>query len=366
MVARALSHQRTELDAGTRVGAYEVEDVRARLAHVVIYRARHIVTGRPVALQVLRPSADAALVRAIRRDLAALNRLRHANVAEILELGDLADGRPFLVVEWIAGRSLQTALEARGRFSVDETLPIADEIAAALTAAHALGVVHGALHARNVGLVAHGEHHAVKLASFGMTRLSGDKIAPEQRSDGRPEVKIDRRVDVFALGALVYQMVTGARPAADPPPPSTYATVPHAFDEVVLRCLRADPTRRWSSVDEVITALRAAAAGSELVAELTVTAFLDPAVDAVDAAALDDAERALFVAQRWLERQNLALVLPGAGAVVATARIPRALEQQRAARAGWVKLADAVRDRMNRRRTPHPDVRTKVQIRIDG
>ncbi len=368
MVARALTSRRTELLAGTRVGAYEVEEVRARLAHVVIYRARHIVTGRPVALQVLRPSADAALVRVIRRDLAALNRLRHANVAEILELGDLADGRPFLVVEWIAGRSLQTALEARGRFSVDEALPIAEEIAAALLAAHQLGVVHGALHARNVGLVAHGEHFAVKLASFGMARLSGDKVAPEQQraGDARADGRIDRRIDVFALGALVYQMVTGARPVADPAPPSTYATVPHAFDEVVLRCLRADPTRRWSSVDEAITALRAAAAGSELVAELTVTAFLDPAIDFVDSAALDDAERALFVAQRWLERQKVALVLPGAGAVVATARIPRALDQQRAARAGWVKLANAVRERMDRRRTPHPAVRTRVQIRIDG
>jgi eukaryotic-like serine/threonine-protein kinase len=367
MVARALTALRTELLAGTRVGAYEVEDVRARLAHVVIYRARHTVTGRPVALQVLRPTADGALVRAIRRDLSALNRLRHAHVAEILELGELDDGRPFLVVEWVAGRSLQTALEARGRLPVDEVLPVADEIAAALAAAHSLGVVHGALHARNVGLVVHGEHQAVKLVSFGMARLSGEKVAPEQsRAGASAAAPLDRRVDVFALGALLYQMVTGLRPQADPPPPSTSAEVPHAFDEIVLRCLRADPARRPATVDEVVAALRAAVAGAELIAELTITAFLDPAVDFVDAAALDDAERALFVAQRWLERQKVALVLPGAGAVVATARIPRALEQQRAARAGWVKLANAVRERMERRREPHPAVRTRVHIRIDG
>ena len=161
-------------------------------------------------------------------------------------------------------------------------------------------------------------------------------------------------------------MVTGVRPTADPPPPSVSAAVPHAFDEIVLRCLRADPARRPASVDDVNAALRAAVANSELVAELTVTAYLDPAVDTVDAAALDDAERALHLAQRWLERQRVALVLPGAGAVVATARIPRALEQQRAARAGWVKLANAVRERMARRRTPHPAVMTKVHIRIDG
>ena len=135
---------------------------------------------------------------------------------------------------------------------------------------------------------------------------------------------------------------------------------------MVLRCLRDDPARRSASVDEFVAALRAAASGTELIAELYVTAYLDPAVVEVDAAAFDDAERALAVAQRWLERQNVALVLPGAGAVVATARIPRALEQQRAARAGWVKLANALRERMANRQSPHPAVRTKVQIRIDG
>jgi hypothetical protein len=200
-----------------------------------------------------------------------------------------------------------------------------------------------------------------------LARLSGYMVAPElSRAGVSAAAPLDRRVDVFALGALLYQMVTGLRPQADPPPPSASAEVPHAFDEVVLRCLRADPARRPATVEEVVAALRAAVAGAELIAELTITAFLDPAVDFVDAAALDDAERALFVAQRWLERQKVALVLPGAGAVIATARIPRALDQQRAARAGWVKLANAVRERMDRRRTPHPAVRTKVQIRIDG
>jgi serine/threonine-protein kinase len=369
MLAHHPAPIRTELDDGTRIGAYVVEEVRARLAHVVIHRARHVVTGRPVALQLLRPATDGPSLRAIRRELAALNRLRHAHIAEILETGELPDGRPYLVVEWIEGRSLKTLIDERGRLSVDEALPIADEIAAALSAAHALGVVHGELHARNVGVVAHGEHQTVKLVSFGMARLSGTRLAPEQSrsaaSAGALEVTADRRVDVFALGALLYQMVTGVCPSADPPPPSVSASVPQGFDEVVLRCLRADPARRWESIDAVMTALRAAVSGSELVAELYVTAYLDPAVDEVDAAALEDAERALFVAQRWLERQKIALVLPGAGAVVATARLPRAAEQQWAARLGWMKLADAVRDRLARRHHPHPAVCTRVQVRID-
>src|SRR5438309_71938 len=211
VVATDLKLLRLELMAGTRVGAYEVEDVRARLPHVTIHRARHVVTGRPVALQVLRPLTDAQLVRVIRRELAALNRLRHAHVAEILETGELADGRSFLVVEWVAGRSLKTLIDGRERLSLDEALPIADEIGAALAAAHALGVVHGDLVARNVGLVARGEHLAVKLVNFGMARLSGGSV--EQSRAG----------DIFAFAALLYQMVTGIQPSADPPPPSVYA-----------------------------------------------------------------------------------------------------------------------------------------------
>jgi serine/threonine-protein kinase len=353
-----------ELADGKRIGAYVVERVRARLPHVVVHQARHVVTGRPVAIQLLRPRTDAPSVHAIRRDLAALNRLRHAHVAEILETGELDDGRPYLVVEWIDGRSLQTRLDERGPLTLDEALPIADQIAAALTAAHALGVVHGELHARNVGLVERGDHLAVKLVNFGMARLSGTRLAPEQAHGGAGA--FDRRVDVFALGALVYQMVTGAQPHADPPPPSASCTVPLAFDEVVLRALRADPARRWVSIEALMTALHEALAGAELVAELHVTAYLDPSIDDVDARALEDAEHALVVAQRWLERQNVALVLGGAGAVVATARIPRALEQQRAARAGWVRLAGDVQQHMDARRRPHPAVRTRVQIRIEG
>lgn len=352
-----------------RVGAYAVEAMRARLPHVAVHRARHVVTGRTVALQVLRPTVDAATVRAIRRDLAALNRLRHANVAEVLDHGDLDDGRPYLVVEWVAGRSLQTLVDERGRLSIDELMPIADEIGAALIASHALGVVHGELHARNVGLVVRGEHQTVKIVNFGMSRLSGTRLAPEQAAARTVDEAgpIDRRVDIYALGALVYQMVTGIRPTTAPKPPSVFAPgIAPAFDDVVLRALRPDPARRWESVEAMMTALKAAVSDVELVAELCVTAFLDPQIDTVDTAALEDAERALDVAQRWLEEQDIALVLGGAGAVVATARIPRALDAQRAARAGWVKLAKAVETCVAARNRKHPAVLCKVQIRIEG
>ena len=366
MWAPDLTLHRLELQRGACVGEYVIEAVRARLAHLVIHRARHVVSGRLVALQLLDAATDSPTLGAIKQELSTLRRLRHPNVAAILETGELADGRPYLVVEWIAGRSLHKTLDERGPLSLDEALPIAAELGSGLAAAHALGVVHGELHARNVGLVAHAERHAVKIVNFGMARLSGTRLAPEQAGADTGPLRLDRQVDIFALGALVYEMVTGVRPIADPPPPSTIADVPDAVDEVVLRCLRADPSRRWSRVEELMAALQAAASGSELVAELFVTACPDPALDDLDSAALEDAERALLVAQRWLERQQIALVLHGAGTVVATARIPRALEQQRAARADWVKLANAVRERMDRRGAAHPAVLTKVQISIDG
>jgi eukaryotic-like serine/threonine-protein kinase len=349
-----------ELAIGVRVGAYEVEAVRARLPHLTVHRARHVVTGRTVALDLLRPTATAPSLRELTRELAALNHLRHANVAEILETGELDDGRPYLVVEWVPGRSLQTLLDRRGPLPLHELMPIADEIGSALAAAHALGVVHGELHARNVCLVARGDVQTVKVVSFGMSRLSGTRLSPEQ-SRGQCDV----RSDIFALGALLYQAVTGVRPHADPLPPSTLADVPSGFDEIVLRCLRANPARRYDNVESLMQELRSTVSGSELVAELFVSAFIDPLVDDVEAAALDDVERALALAQRWLEEQKSALVLGGAGAVVATARIPRELDAQRAARAGWVKLAGAVRDQIDARPRKHPSVRTRVNVRID-
>src|SRR5438270_488263 len=109
--------------------------------------------------------------------------------------------------------------------------------------------------------------------------------------------------------------------------------------------------------------LHACASGSDLVAELHVQAFIDPDIQQLDLAALDDIEAALQLAQHWLEQQNVALVLGGAGAVIATARIPRAIDAQRAARAGWVKLASAVQARVEQRPNKHPAVRGRAQRR---
>jgi serine/threonine-protein kinase len=349
-----------ELDAGTRVGPYAVESVRARLPHLVVHRARHVVTERTVALQVLRPTPRAPSTKVLTRHLAVLNRLRHAHIAELLGSGELPDGRPFIVVEWVAGRSLQTLLEQCRVLPLSDLLAIAEQVAGALAAAHALGVVHGELHARNVGLVSHGPHRAVKVVSFGMWPLSGATLAPEQRAG-----VCDRKSDVYAFGRLLYQMATGQPPPSEPMPPSVVADVPSGFDDVVLRCLRADPARRYGGVETMMQDLRSAVASSELVAELHVSAFIDPDVDTVEAEALDDIESTLQLAQRWLEEQNVAQVLGGGGAVVARARIPRTLDEQRAARAGWVRLANAVQSRIQSRPRKHPAVRTRVSIRID-
>src|SRR6266542_290921 len=297
-----------ELATGTRVGPYAVESVRARLPHLVVHRARHVVTERTVALQVLRPTPRAPSTRLLARHLSRLNRLRHAHIAELLDSGELPDGRPFLVAEWVAGRSLQTLLDQRRALPLAELVTIAEQVGGALAAAHALGVVHGELHARNVGLVAHGPHRAVKVVSFGMWPLSGGLLAPEQRAG-----VCDRKSDIYAFGRLLYQMATGQPPPSEPMPPSVAADVPSEFDEVVLRCLRADPARRYGGVEAMMQELRSAVAGGELVAELHVSAFIDPEVDSVEPAALDDVEHALRLAQRWLEEQQMAQQVLGGG-----------------------------------------------------
>jgi hypothetical protein len=240
-----------------------------------------------------------------------------ARRAVVAEAGDGDDGRPFLVLDPIA-------LPAPESRSLADVTAVADEVTAALGAAHALGVARGELHTRDLGVAARAPQTR-KLVRFGMGRDGG--------RDGNSRV--------FAFGALLHQIVSG----------------------LVSGGVGG---QRYDGVERMMTDLRVAMAGSELVAELHVSAFIDPSAAAVEAAALDDVEQALTIAQELLEKQNVALVLGGGGAVVATMRIPRELDEQRAARAGWVQLAHAVRSRVQARPRKHPAVRTKVSIRIEG
>ncbi|WP_437540624.1 serine/threonine-protein kinase [Sorangium sp. So ce367] len=281
------------LPAGAVVGGYVLDDVRLGGGFGVVHRAVPVGGGAPVALKVLRRGLSLlpAILRRFQREAEVLARLKHPAIVEVRGVGALDDGRPYIAMEWIEGRSLAAELSARGAFSPPEAVALLEEVGGALAAAHAIGVVHRDVKAQNVmvcpgagGIGAPG----VKLVDFGIAKLlrplgaaRGAKssslilgtpltMAPEQILGGA----VDARTDIYAVGLLAYQLVTGELPfqgadaveteemhlRAPPPCPSDRAPVSAAFGAVVRRCLAKEPADRYAGVPELLAALRQAVA----------------------------------------------------------------------------------------------------------
>ncbi|HEY5925791.1 MAG TPA: serine/threonine-protein kinase [Kofleriaceae bacterium] len=279
-----------DLGIGARVGHYIIEELRGRGGFATIYRARHQTIGRIAAIKVLhrRLITSTKIVQRFIQEARATNMIAHPNIVDIYELDELPDGRPYLVMEWIEGRDLDQELRARGRLSTNEALALLEDIAAALGAAHAAGIVHRDLKASNVLTIPSGAWFAIKLVDFGIAKLlDGDEgrrsdvsstdarlgsptnMAPEQLLSH----PVDARTDIYSLGVLAYQLVTGRLPFnastivelqemhlhMQPPRASDIAPVSPAIDAVIQRCMEKAPGARFQSVDELMAALRRAA-----------------------------------------------------------------------------------------------------------
>lgn len=273
------------------LGNYVVEALAFEGGFASIYRGHHRVTRSPVAIKVLR-SALAMSMRMIERfeqEARALERLKHPGIVVVHELGALADGRPYIVMEWIEGRSLAEELSARGPLSAAEALAVMNEIGSAVAAAHAVGVIHRDIKAQNIVALPQGAWFTVKLIDFGIAKLMAPEdqhtafttrtmlgtprtMAPEQIL-GRP---VDARTDIYALGLLLYQMLAGRLPFdganvveieemhlfAAPPQVSLMAPVPAALDDVIDRALAKEPDERYPNVGAFLDALAHAVRGN--------------------------------------------------------------------------------------------------------
>ncbi|XXX81435.1 serine/threonine-protein kinase [Sorangium sp. So ce134] len=235
----------------------------------VVYRARDLRLGRRVAIKLLAASAqaDGSLLREARSQA----RLRHENVCEVHEAG-VADHVPFLVMRYIDGPSLQ---EARGDLTLEEKVRAVRAVAAALHEAHRLGLVHRDVKPSNI-MLERGEDGAYRpyLMDFGIAREAGESghtltgallgtpayMAPEQAA-GRVRA-LDRRTDVYGLGATLYALLAGRPPfvggavmdvlrqalEADAPPLRTLDRhIPQDLEAVVMRCLEKEPGARYES-----------------------------------------------------------------------------------------------------------------------
>jgi tetratricopeptide (TPR) repeat protein len=279
------------LTAGTRLGRYEVLGFIGAGGMGEVYEARDTRLRRTVALKVLPTpfASDPSRRHRFEREARAVSALDHPNICMLHDVGSEADV-DFLVLERLEGETLAQRLN-RGPLTREEALVVAIQVAGALEAAHQKGVVHRDLKPGNVMLTRSG----VKLLDFGLALLRGegadDEVSTVSEPDGprrvvgtRPYMSpeqasggvSDARTDVWALGVVLYEMLTGRRPfqadspeglitaiREDEPPPlsSSDPPVPPGLEHVVRRCLAKVPEDRWQSARDVARELQWVAAG---------------------------------------------------------------------------------------------------------
>jgi serine/threonine-protein kinase len=254
----------------------------------VVYEATNTWTGRQVALKLMHPwfSAEPQTVSRFRREAQSATRIKHPSIVDVLDMGeDARDGALFIVQEFLTGDTLRQHLVEHGPLPVLEAVALLEPIMEGLAAAHDAGVVHRDVKPENVILsVAHGGVTAPKLIDFGVSKITaGDHagvlqtdrvlgtpayMSPEQL---RADETIDGRTDVWAIGAVLYEMLSGRRPFAaesrgqvwvqiltvDPAPlRDACPEVPSAVAQVVSRALARERESRWPTMRAMLSALR--------------------------------------------------------------------------------------------------------------
>ncbi len=250
---------------GTVIGGCRLTERIGAGGMGVVYRAEQLSLGRVVAVKLLAENhlEQPQLADRFRREISVLARLGHPNIVSILD-GDVSESGAWFVMEYVDGVSLRRIL-ANGGVSPLEALRIIPQLCDALEYAHARGVVHRDLKPENVILDRDGR---VRLLDFGLSRLvetpdplmvtrptqilgTFEYMAPEQREASRT---VDHRADLYSLGVLIYEMLTGELPIGRFDPPShRNIQVDIRLDEVVLRVLQKDPARRYQRASEIKT-----------------------------------------------------------------------------------------------------------------
>jgi hypothetical protein len=272
-----------DLETGSEFAGCRIEGVLGRGGMGVIYRATELRLGRPVALKLIatEQASDPDVRERFEREARMTASIEHPNVVPVYGAGE-EDGHLYLVMRFVPGTDLHHVMRQEGRLAPARAASIVAQVADALDAAHAAGLVHRDVKPANVLLA--GEH--AYLSDFGITRVQAsdthitdsgnwigtvDFMAPEHLR-GEPT---DARADVYALGCVLYTALTGTPPFRRPtvpmtitahlhdlpPRPSDTPGVPLAFDSVITRALAKEPADRYPSAGDLGRAALAAAAG---------------------------------------------------------------------------------------------------------
>ena len=250
-------------------GRYEILDVIGRGGMGVVYHARDRELGEEIAIKTIRRellSGDEVLAERFKSEIRLARRISHRNVVRTHDLGE-ADGTSFVTMEYVRGLTVRELLTTRGRLGTASTLAIGQQFAAALAVAHAAGVIHRDVKPENALLDSEG---VLKVMDFGIARLAESSTSRTQAGMivGTPAYmspeqligeEIDPRSDLYALGVVLYECLTGRAPftapsvvaligkvlATEPQPPGEHATdIPPAFAALVMQLLAKSPDAR--------------------------------------------------------------------------------------------------------------------------
>lgn len=284
----------TELEEGAVLrGKYQILSLLGRGGMGSVYKARNLAFHELCALKVVKSSLldEPEFLQRFRSEALVMRRLRHPNAVQVQDLDETEDGRPFIVMEYVEGEGLDTVLAAQGPLDWRPACRLAAQVAAALAAAHRLGIIHRDIKPSNI-LVVRGADGAeiAKVLDFGVAKikeqgtlvygapsLTGTGVAvgtpaymsPEQAKGLRGD-QLDGRSDLYSLGVTLFELLTGRLPfSADTPvglllaqvqtpptdPRQLRADLPDAVVAAVLRALEKDPARRFATAEVMQGAL---------------------------------------------------------------------------------------------------------------
>ena len=309
---------------------YEILELLGQGGMGAVYKARDTELGRLVALKLIRAdlAGNPEILRRFKQELILAREVTHRNVIRIFDLGQ-AKGFKFITMEFVEGRDLRAVLRERGKLPPEETVRIIAQVCRALESAHAAGVVHRDLKPQNIMLDAKERVYVMdfgiahSLETPGMTQTGALMGTPEYMSPEQAKgIKVDARSDLFALGIIFYEMLTGISPyKADtalatllkrtqerpPPPAEVDPAIPKVISDVVMKCLEIDRDHRYSTAREILEDL-----GHEMPTSVrTVAPTLSPT-----AAAAKPTEVSLFRRYRiWIAGAAALVLLAALGTV---------------------------------------------------